>query len=140
MKRDPHFATPQEAESAFYDAFERGDIDSMMSVWTNDEHAVCIHPGSARLQGHAEIREGWTQIFANESALRFSLTDNYCTQGALLSIHLVRENIEVDGVLRGVVLATNVYQLIDGSWRMLLHHASPDPEAVAETPSTETLH
>ena len=26
------------------------------------------------------------------------------------------------------MLATNIYQLIDGGWRMVLHHASPEPD------------
>ncbi|MEA3411021.1 MAG: nuclear transport factor 2 family protein [Pseudomonadota bacterium] len=137
---DSGFATPQEAENAFYRAFERGDISSMMAVWSEDDTTVCIHPGGPRIEGLHDIRESWEQIFAVDNDLKFILTDNQYTRDALLSIHQVRESIEIDGVLQGTVLATNIYQFVDGSWRMLLHHASADPLGTIESPEGETLH
>jgi len=88
---------------------------------------VCIHPGAERLEGRATIERSWQQVFAADSQLRFELSDEQYTQDALLSIHLVRENISIDGEYRGIVLATNIYQLIGGSWHMILHHASAEP-------------
>ena len=134
------FATPQEAEAAFYDAFERADIAAMMAVWTDDNAVVCIHPGGPRLQGLNAVKDSWESIFANDERLGFMLTENHYTQDGLLAIHLVKENIQIDNVLRGVVLATNIYQFIEGSWRMMLHHASPDPESVEEIQQAKTLH
>ena len=134
------FATPQEAEAAFYDAFERADIADMMAVWADDNAVVCIHPGGPRLQGLSAVKDSWEAIFATDERLGFMLTENHYTQDGLLAIHLVKENIQIDNVLRGVVLATNIYQFIEGSWRMRLHHASPDPESVEEIRQAKTLH
>lgn len=124
----PIFVTPQEAEEAFYDAIERRDIDAMMHVWADDDRVVCIHPGAPRLEGREEVGESWRQIFQNGEALHFTLADEHYTQDSVLAIHLVRECIEVEGEPSGVMLATNIYQFLDGSWRMVLHHASPEPE------------
>ena len=119
------FATPQEAEAAFYDAFQRRDLADMMRVWADDDHIVCIHPGSDRLEGTAQIRQSWRYLFAAGAAMRFELSDEQYTQGEMLAIHLLRENIDVDGERQGSVLTTNIYQLVKGGWRMILHHASP---------------
>ena len=134
------FATPQEAETAFYDAFERADIEAMMAVWANDENVVCIHPGGTRLQGLQAIKKSWQRIFFNETRLKFILTDNHRTQDALIAVHLVKENIEVESVLQGVMLVTNIYHFIDGSWRLVLHHASPEPRRQKSTEKLHILH
>ena len=45
-----------EVEAAFYDALNRADLEALMALWADDEEIVCIHPGGARLIGHAAIR------------------------------------------------------------------------------------
>ena len=47
------FTTAEEAEAAFYDAIGRADLDALMSVWSDDEDIVCIHPTGQRLSGAA---------------------------------------------------------------------------------------
>ena len=122
------FATPEEAEEAFYDAFANADLEAMMDVWADDDSVVCIHPGAPRLEGREEIRESWRQIFEADAELEFELSDEHYTQDSQLAIHLIRETIGVNDEISGVVLSTNIFQMIDGSWRMILHHASPEPE------------
>lgn len=140
MREPPHFATPQAAEAAFYSAFERADIEAMMQVWADDESIICIHPEGPRLLGRGEIRASWEQIFAPGARLKFTLKDSRRTRDALLSIHVLREYIRVDGVPQGVMLATNLYQFVHGSWRMTLHHASPEPETRAAGSGSTILH
>ncbi len=136
------FATPQEAEQAFYSAFEHGDIDAMMAVWADDDDVVCIHPGGRRITGRSSVRRSWRDIFATEQKLAVKVEDNHVTYDKQLAIHMLKENIAIDGQLRGVLLATNIYRLVDGGWRMLLHHASADGESVpeADVVISETLH
>ena len=50
-RRNKLYPTPEDAETAFYDAFERGDLAGMMSVWAEADHVVCIHPQGPRLVG-----------------------------------------------------------------------------------------
>ena len=39
--------SPEEAESAFYAALARADLDGMMAVWSEDEEVVCMHPAAS---------------------------------------------------------------------------------------------
>jgi ketosteroid isomerase-like protein len=45
------FATPEDVETAFYEAIARADLVALMSVWADDEEIVCIHPTGQRLSG-----------------------------------------------------------------------------------------
>ncbi|MBX2879470.1 MAG: nuclear transport factor 2 family protein [Granulosicoccus sp.] len=122
------FKTPEEAELAFYEALERADIDAMKQVWSDDDSIVCIHPGSGRLEGRADVVESFTQLFLDSPVMDFSITDARCSTVNDMAIHLVREEIEIDGQLVSIMVSTNIYQNIEGSWRMTLHHASHEPD------------
>ncbi len=121
------FATPDEAEAAFYTAFAATDLDAMMAVWLDSDAVTCIHPVGPRISGHQAVRASWMEIFRNSGGLRFRLADVTRTQDALLSIHVLHEHISVPGENgeRPPAVATNIYQLTQDGWRMILHHASP---------------
>ena len=123
------FTTPQEAEAAFYEAFEKGDLDAMMDVWADDDDIVCVHPGGPRLAGTEQVREAWRQIFSVGQNLRFRLNKLHALNGMTLVVHSVYEQITAAGETRArqPVIATNVYMRTENSWRMVVHHASPAP-------------
>jgi uncharacterized protein (TIGR02246 family) len=125
------FATPQDAEAAFYDAFEKADLDAMMAVWSDDDDIVCVHPGGARLSGMAQIRESWRQIFTGGRTLRFRLRHRQFLNGMTLAVHSVYEQVSVAGEARAAnpVIATNIYMRTENGWRMVVHHASPAPSS-----------
>lgn len=135
------FDSPQDAERAFYAAFERADLDAMMSVWAHDEQIICIHPGGGRRCGPAAVRESWRQIFAQGPQLRFRLADERLVAGKLMSVHSVFEYISVAGQSRppAAVLATNIYILTGAGWRMLMHHAGMAGSETAGPPP-DVLH
>jgi len=126
------FKTPEEAEIAFYEAIERADIQALGSVWSQDDNIVCIHPGANRIEGRAQVLESFSDMFASSPTIGFSISDALQTESDGLAIHLVREEIELDGQLISVMVSTNIYHLEDGGWRMLLHHSSHEPDANAE--------
>lgn len=137
------YASPQDAEKAFYKAFERADLAAMMAVWAEEEDIVCVHPGGARHTGMAEVRESWRQILAQGSGLQFHLVGNRVFSGRMISIHSVYEHVTVAGESRPAnpVLATNIYLLTDRGWRMLMHHASPLAAAApSKEPPPSVLH
>jgi uncharacterized protein (TIGR02246 family) len=142
MKRSA-FPTPQDAEAAFYDALERGDLEAMMEVWAEDEEVVCVHPTGPRLSGYDQVRESWAQIFNSRQKLQVRISNQVYVQGMMLAIHSVHENIHVQGETRAraPAVATNVYTRTGNGWRMLVHHASPAPTApVAAADGPKILH
>ncbi|MEM7256676.1 MAG: nuclear transport factor 2 family protein [Pseudomonadota bacterium] len=122
------FLTPKEAEDAFYLAIENADLKSMMSIWSDNDATVCIHPGAPRLEGRDEIRQSWQEIFEASPSMAFSISDERITQDDRLAVHLVKEEIVIEGEIVSIMLTTNIYHLIDGGWRMMLHHSSPEPD------------
>lgn len=134
------FTTPREAEEMFYAAFQRCNFKAMMNVWADNENIVCIHPGGPRLTGIEQVRSSWQQILGAQSNWTFSISESRYMQDTLRSVHMVKENILINDELQGTVLATNIYQLINDSWRMILHHASPDARIPQERAATATVH
>jgi ketosteroid isomerase-like protein len=122
----PKFKTPDEAEAVYYEAFMHCDQDVMAVLWAQGD-VVCIHPGSAAIIGHAAVVRSWTHIFANAQRpdIKFTVMKKTLADG--LAVHLVAEEIATSGSTATLVLATNVYQLIDDSWLMVEHHASLVP-------------
>ena len=137
------FATPHDAEAAFYEAFMKHDLDGMMAVWADDDEVYCVHPRGPRVTGVAQVRESWRQIFATAQGLRFQVRQQHLLQAMMVSIHSVYEQITLadEGRARRSVVATNVYMRTDRGWRMMAHHASPAPELEeVEARRTKTLH
>ncbi len=140
------FPTPDDAESAFYEAFERGDLAAMMVVWAEGEEVVCVHPSGPRLTGFDAVRESWMQIFAGGMKLSVRVTDARRIDGPSVAVRSVVESITAAGAEGPpqLVSATNVYVLTDAGWRIAVHHASP-PEQTAvpeedEEAQPHTLH
>jgi uncharacterized protein (TIGR02246 family) len=138
MQSAPYFSDPDEAESAFYAAFEAADTDTMMSLWADDDTITCIHPGGSRLVGRADILESWRQIFANPMRLRFRVSRRHALSDEGVAVHSVQEEIEIEGRsgVAAVVAATNVFVLTEGGWRLWMHHASNAQAAEGEVQTT----
>jgi uncharacterized protein (TIGR02246 family) len=137
------FPTPQDAEAAFYEALETGDLEAMMEVWAEDEEIVCVHPGGPRLAGFEQVRASWAQILGSRQRLKVQLSNPVVLSGVMLAIHSAYENITVEGESRprAAVAATNVYLRTGKGWRMILHHGSPTPpEPRASSESPKILH
>jgi ketosteroid isomerase-like protein len=124
------FPSPQDCESAFYDALERADLEAMMAVWADDEEIVCIHPGGPRLVGHAAVREAWRQVFQGGSRLTVHVAQLHAMQTMMMSTHCLHEYISMRGEARPAapVVATNVYMRSGNGWKLVLHHSSLSPK------------
>jgi uncharacterized protein (TIGR02246 family) len=123
------FPTAQDAENAFYEALERGDLEGMMAVWSEDDDIVCVHPGGPRLSGQDQVRQSWAKIFAGGAAHRVRITQQVAMSGMMIAVHSVHENFSMPSDARAhvPVVATNVYLRTAAGWRMIVHHASPAP-------------
>jgi uncharacterized protein (TIGR02246 family) len=139
------FPTAQDAQNAFYEALERGDLEAMMAVWSEDEEIVCVHPAGQRLAGQAQVREVWRRMFAGGPGMRVRITQPVVIAGVMLEVHSVHENITVAGERRPrpPMVATNVYLRTAAGWRLIAHHASPatsEPAAEPAAGSPKILH
>ena len=130
------FNTPLEAEAAFYAAFAKRDLDAMMAVWADADDVVCVHPVDTPRVGVAAVREGWTAVLRNEREITFAVQEKHRSDTDTLAVHVVLEHIRIRGRSQPPVASTNVYRRTESGWRMILHHASPAPEA---TPAATTV-
>lgn len=131
----PPFATPEEAEQAFYEALANADLERLMTVWADDEEVACIHPGGACAHGHHAVRDSWKAVFAHGMpSIRTGTPLVLPSVSTVVHILTERVSVKIDGTTHvAVCYATNVYHKGRSGWRMVLHHASPAPD------STDTL-
>jgi len=137
-------ASPDEIEQQFYEALQRGDIERLMSVWSDDEEISCVHPGGPRVVGAGAIRAAFDAMFANGTIdARPEKVRRLQTHSC--AVHSVLEHIHVmtpEGPQSAWVVATNVYLKTAQGWRLVSHHASPgSPREVQElVEAASTLH
>ena len=124
----PLFTGAAQAEMAFYRAFEANDLAAMMAVWDDAEDIVCIHPMGPALTGRNAVIDSWREILSGGVAMRFSLEKVQTYVADNLSIHLLNEHIDIaSGNRVAPMAATNIYRLSAHGWRLVSHHASPNP-------------
>jgi len=122
-----YFATPEEAETAFYSAFEMGDINLMNAVMAEHQGVTCVHPGAEPILGRKAVLESWSGILAN--SIKLVVYPNIVNASLFgdVAVHLVSERIAQDhhpDSPVSVIIATNIYIRQVNGWRMLEHHAS----------------
>ncbi|GAB2897122.1 nuclear transport factor 2 family protein [Paralcaligenes sp. KSB-10] len=126
------FATPEEAEHAFYDSLHQADTIRLMEVWSDDEEVVCVHPGGIRVIGSDSVRNSWQQILAN-GPLLIQPTRPMIMTSLMSSVHVLIEQVTIhspEGKQVANCYTTNVYHKGPSGWRMVLHHASNAPDDV----------
>ena len=137
------FASPEDAEHAFYDAITERDADRLMLVWAEDEETVCVHPTGVRLLGLPPIRERWRSIFSN-ARLRVQPEPVAHWHSSVIAIHHLTEVLFVgdDPSPHGPLYVTHVYVRGSQGWRLVSRHASAaddSHQAMAEA-VPHTLH
>jgi ketosteroid isomerase-like protein len=130
----------EEANERFYGALEDADPDEMDEVWLHEDWVKCVHPGWDLIVGWEEVRESWERIFAGGAGMRVAASEveiKVVGDFALVSCY---EDLAifVDSVSAPVsarTTATNLFQRVNGEWRMIHHHASQVPDAPEITES-----
>ncbi len=135
--------TAEDIEAAFYDAIGRADLDALMALWAEDEDILCIHPGAARLVGHAAIRASWEAIF-ERGGVAIRPRQLLVTQNLMTAVHNIVEEVNqanpADSDHQELhILATNVYLKTPQGWRIAVHHASVAPGAIATEHSAGSM-
>ena len=126
--------TPDDIETAFYEALQKGDLDQLMACWADEEDIVCVHPGGSRLIGAGAIRATFEAMFG-QGTVQARPERIHRVQSLASAVHHLVERVEVlapDGPRTAWVIATNVYHKTPQGWRLVAHHASPGtPEEAA---------
>lgn len=120
-------ASPDDIEQQFYEALQRGDIDKLMAVWSDDDEITCVHPGGPRIVGPVAVRATFDSMFSNGSVDAHPEKVRRL-QSQTSAVHSVLERIRVagaEGPQVVYVIATNVYLKTTQGWRLVAHHASP---------------
>lgn len=136
--------SPDELETAFYDALQKGDLERVMACWADDDDIVCVHPGGARLLGVMQIRAAYAAIL-ERGGLQVRPAQVVRVQALASSMHSVLEQVRIalpDGAREALLWATNVYHKTPAGWRLVARHASAAEGhgAQAGAPALHMLH
>ncbi|MFF4248253.1 nuclear transport factor 2 family protein [Streptomyces sp. NPDC001822] len=150
--RDEHeaaaadIAAVEQANTAFYEAMERGDLDELSALWLPGEDLTvsCVHPGWPVLTGRGEVLRSYALIMADTEYIQFFLTDVgvsmtgdtalvTCTEN-ILSGGPAEEGNDLGPLVGQLVVATNVFRRTPEGWKLWSHHGSP---VLAETGEEE---
>ncbi|MFH8884882.1 nuclear transport factor 2 family protein [Streptomyces californicus] len=130
-------AEVEAANTAFYEALERGDLDALTDSWLPGEDLTvsCVHPGWPVLTGRRDVLRSYALIMANTDYIQFFLTDVNVTMTDDTALVTCTENIlsggpaedgDALGPLVGrLVVATNVFRHTADGWKLWSHHGSP---------------
>lgn len=137
----PPVGSADDVEVEFYEALQRGDIERLMALWSDDDEISCVHPGGPRLVGAVAIRASFDAMFAN-GAIDSRPEKVRRLEAHSTAVHSVLERVRVlgaEGEHFAWVVATNVYVKATQGWRLVAHHASPgtvsEVQDIAETAS-----
>jgi ketosteroid isomerase-like protein len=121
------FATPQDAEDAFYDALDDADAGRMQGVWDDSPEIACLLPMQPFVHG-SEVHKLWEPLAKGDVRLDIQVRHVRWLEVGDIAIHYVEESVSVAGSPKQPPMyATNVFRKMERGWRMILHQNSPAP-------------
>lgn len=110
------------ANEAFYAAFRAADFEAMERLWSKRRKVTVYHPNWPGIDTRDAVMESWYRILVAGDPPQVSATDPTVILSAKTALVICRED------LGGAhLIATNVFVLEDGQWRMTNHQASRLP-------------
>jgi ketosteroid isomerase-like protein len=109
-----------EANEAFYSAFNRKDAEAMEAVWSSRDDVSCLHPGWNVLRGRDAVLDSWRSILSNPQQPRIVVGGAEVTLLGDVAFVVCREM-----VAGSPLVATNIYALEDGAWKLVHHQSGP---------------
>ncbi len=122
------------ANEAFYLAFSNQDISGMEELWSANHDIAVIHPGWPALLGHHTVLSSWKRILEGGMSPNISCVDARANVLGDAAVVICTELLaEVEFV------ATNIFVLEHGDWKMIHHQAGPLPTSNSNAEG-DTLH
>lgn len=63
-------------DQRFIDAFQREDVNAMMSVYADSPNLIVVFAEGTQVKGSADVRTGYTALFGQYKSIRGELTDS----------------------------------------------------------------
>jgi len=129
------FPTPQEAEDAYYDALESGDLDALLNIWDDADDIVCALPLRPLVMGRPAVTAAWREVLDAMPAIDLQVRHLQWIQGEDLAIHFAEELPEgPPGGPAMPVYAINVFRRGSDGWRLIAHQNAPAPPPQGAAP------
>ena len=116
------------ANDAFYIAFTTRDSDAMDDLWARSVPVTCVHPGWNVVAGRDGVMESWRAILANPKSPKIA-----CRQATAHVLGDIAYVVCFETIETSHLVATNVFVLEDGAWRMVHHQAGITAQGPAES-------
>jgi ketosteroid isomerase-like protein len=131
------------ANERFYEAFAALDFKKMQCIWHSAPYVKCLHPGWHIISGFDEVMESWQLIFRNTFSMHFELEEVEAVVLGRIGIvtlreHLLTANHPTEVPARVALAATNIFELSDDGWKMILHQAGPTDDGSHNHPDVDT--
>lgn len=115
------------ANEAFYAAFRSADIDAMEALWAKRKKVSVYHPNWPGIETRDGVMESWYRILVVGDPPHVSIAEPTVIMSERSALVICTED------LGGAhLIATNVFVLENGEWKMTNHQASRLPTAAEE--------
>jgi ketosteroid isomerase-like protein len=118
-----------DANSAFYAAFARRDLEAMSEVWASEAPVACVHPGWDALRGRDAVMESWRAILTGPGSPEIGCSHAFAQMLGETALVVCREHVP-----GGELVATNVFVREAEAWKLVHHQASPLASETEEAP------
>lgn len=124
------YHTPQEAEDAFYDALDEGDLNKLLAVWAESDDISCLLPMYPMIRSRQDVTDLFERLFSRGHGVSLAITHIDWIQTADIAIHQVEETIlepPSDTPPPSPFYGTNIYRKDKTGWRLIVHLNAPTP-------------
>ncbi len=123
------FETPQEAEDAYYDALEEGNLEKLLGIWAGSDDICCLLPMYPMILGREGVEDAYTHLLSQGAGIELSITHLAWIEAGDVAIHQVEEQppVQSESSTPPPLYATNIFRKDSSGWRMIAHQNAPTP-------------
>ena len=107
-----------------------GIAGKMEEIWSHDESVTAMHPIEGRDLGWSAVKNSFDQVAGLATDGKLELKDQLIRVVGDVAYEIGTETGEFKLAGNQVIIGqrvTNIYQLKDGQWKMIHHHADLSP-------------
>ena len=120
------------ANHEFYSAFRSGDYARMDQIWASKHPVSVFHPNWEGIEGREAVMASWFDVMVVAEPPMVSVRDECVILNGRRAVVLCTECF---GATR--IIASNLFVMEQGEWRMTHHQATQLPQAANTPPRTK---